>query len=60
MHLASMPDFLGGPMTWVYALKGGSLFGKKRFTKSLFYNVKFLKFYGTMGSIVIKSMYQKQ
>jgi len=47
-------------MTWVYALKGGSLFGKKRFTKSLFYNVKFLKFYGTMGSIVIKSMYQKQ
>jgi hypothetical protein len=41
MHLASMPDFLGGPMTWMYALKGGSLFGKKKVHKSPFYNVEF-------------------
>ncbi len=43
----------------VYVFYGGSIFEKTRIHKSSFYNVNFLKFYGTMGPMVIKFMYQK-
>jgi len=33
---------------------------KTRVHKSLVYNVKILNFVGIMGSMIIKSMYQKQ
>ncbi len=43
----------------VYALQGGSLFEKTKVHKSSFYNVKILNFFGTMASMVIKSMHEK-
>jgi hypothetical protein len=43
----------------VYALQGGSLFEKTKVHKNSFYNVKILKFFGTMGSMVVNSMHKK-
>jgi len=43
----------------VCAFCGGSFFEETRVHKGPFYNVKFLKFSSTMGSMVMKLMYLK-